>query len=190
MFVEQGNWERALDTAATHGPEMLHKYVAACATEAIRHGKPVEALDLYKKYGAPAFPQNFNIYKRIAIDLFALQYDDDNLGRNNYYTWANLRDIMLELTENMSKDQDGDQATEDFKLLLLISHYLAVRAAVSSQKSLSEVATKVSVSLLRHSDIMPADKAFYEAGMAAKQVGWLNMAFVFLNRYVYSFLSS
>ena len=50
---------------------------------------------------------------------------------------------MLELTENMNKDQDGDQALEDFKLLLLISHYLAVRAAVQSQKALSEVATKV-----------------------------------------------
>ena len=124
MYVEQGNWERALDTAATHGPEMLHKYVATCATEAIRQGRPVEALELYKKYGAPAFPQNFNIYKRIAIDLFALPYDDENLGRNNYYTWANLRDIMFELTENMSKDSDGDQALEDFKLLLLISHYL------------------------------------------------------------------
>ena len=60
-----------------------------------------------------------------------------------------------------------------------------MRAAVSSQKALTELATKVSVSLLRHSDIMPADKSFYEAGIAAKNVGWLNMAFVFLNRYVH-----
>ena len=190
MYVEQGNWDRALDTAATHGPEMLHKYVAACATEAIRHGRPVEALELYKKYGAPAFVQNFNIYKRIAIDLFALPYEDEN-SRNNYYTWAALRDIMLELTENMSgkADPDSDQALDDFKLLLLISHYLAVKAAASSQKALSEVATKVSVSLLRHSDLIPADKNFYEAGIAAKQVGWLNMAFVFLNRFVWFYLN-
>ena len=33
---------------------------------------------------------------------------------------------------------------------------------------------------------MPADKSFYEAGIAAKNVGWLNMAFVFLNRYVHT----
>ena len=30
----------------------------------------------------------------------------------------------------------------------------------------------------------PADKAFYEAGMACKAQGDLNMAFVFLNRYL------
>ena len=25
MYVDQGNWEKALETAATHGPEVLHK---------------------------------------------------------------------------------------------------------------------------------------------------------------------
>ena len=30
------------------------------------------------------------------------------------------------------------------------------------------LAAKLSVSLLRHSDIVPCDKAFYEAGVAAK----------------------
>ena len=30
------------------------------------------------------------------------------------------------------------------------------------------VAAKISVSLLRHTDIVPCDKGFYEAGMAAK----------------------
>ena len=40
------------------------------------------------------------------------------------------------------------------------------------------------MALLRHSDVLPADKAFYEAGVAARGVGWDNMAFVFLNRYL------
>ena len=184
MFVEQGNWDRALETAAEHGPEVLHKYVAMCATDAIRDNKPIEALNLYKKYGAPAYPQNFNIYKRIAVDLFALPFDDTNLGGTNYYTWAALRDMMFELTENMGKESGSSEALEDFKLLLMIAHYLALRSACQSQKSLSEIGSKISVALLRHSDIIPADKAFYEAGMACQNVGWLNMAFVFLNRYL------
>jgi len=32
----------------------------------------------------------------------------------------------------------------------------------------SSVAAKLSVSLLRHTELFPADKAFYEAGLAAK----------------------
>ena len=185
MYVDQGNWEKALDTAATHGPEVLHKYVATCATQAIRDGKVTEGLKLYNKYGAPPYPQNFNIYKRIAVDLFALPHDEDNLGGANYFVWAGLRDMMFELTEAMGKDPMADpQALEDFKLLLLISHYYALRAACQPHRALKEVAAKLSMSILRHSDVIPADKCFYEAGISAREVGWLNMAFVFLNRYI------
>ena len=66
----QGDWEKALDTAAEHGQEVLHKYLATHATGLIKDGQATQALQLYRKYGCPTFPQNFNIYKRIAVDLF------------------------------------------------------------------------------------------------------------------------
>ncbi len=47
---------------------------------------------------------------------------------------------------------------------------------------MQETVAKLSVALLRHSDIIPADKAFYEAGAAARDVEWNNMALVFFNR--------
>merc|ERR1712070_203131 len=49
---------------------------------------------------------------------------------------------------------------------------------------LNEIACKLAMSMLRHTDLCPADRAFYEAGMACNQVGWEGMAFVFLNRYL------
>ena len=185
ILVEQGNWAKAIETAAEHGPELQHKYVAHHATQLIRDGQPLEALQLYKRHGAPAQQQNFNIYKRIAVDLFAAPSANDAEGRM-YYTWAALRDVLFELSENMSGqgELDGTATHKDFKLLLLIAHYLAVRSACQTQASLAETAAKLSVSLLRHSDVLPADKAFFEAGSAAKGVGWDNMAFVFFNRYL------
>lgn len=45
-------------------------------------------------------------------------------------------------------------------------------------------AAKISVALLRDSDIIPADKAFYEAGTQCRKLGWDSMAFVFLNRFL------
>jgi hypothetical protein len=42
-------------------------------------------------------------------------------------------------TENIGRNGEKSQAFEDFKLLLLISHYLATRAACQSQKSLAEM---------------------------------------------------
>jgi hypothetical protein len=51
---------------------------------------------LYKKYGAPDFPQNYNIYKRIAVDIFATSTLEDKNGRC-YQLWAGLRDMLLDL---------------------------------------------------------------------------------------------
>lgn len=38
--------------------------------------------------------------------------------------------------------------------------------------------------LIRYVGVVPADRAFYDAGMAAKAAGQLGNAFVFLNRYL------
>nr|XP_053650652.1 intraflagellar transport protein 172 homolog [Cherax quadricarinatus] len=38
MYVEAGQWSRALETAASHGPELLHKYLAKYATSLIKVG--------------------------------------------------------------------------------------------------------------------------------------------------------
>jgi intraflagellar transport protein 172 len=47
---------------------------------------------------------------------------------------------------------------EEFGLLLLVAHYYAVRAAALPHKQLAEIAAKVAVAMLRHSDVIPADK--------------------------------
>lgn len=51
-----------------------------------------------------------------------------------------------------------------FKNLLLISHYYALRTACRQVSNLKGIGVKISVALLRYTDIIPADKAFYEAG--------------------------
>ena len=45
-----------------------------------------------------------------------------------------------------------------------------------------ENSTKLAISLLHYCGELPGDKLFYEAGMLCKDIGWTNMAFVFLNR--------
>ena len=57
---------------------------------------------------------------------------------------------------------------DEFEKMLLIAHYYASRCAAQAQKSLENMAAKLSVSLLRHTDMVPADKAFYEAGTISK----------------------
>ncbi len=53
-----------------------------------------------------------------------------------------------------------------------------------SIEALAELKAKLALALLRHTDVVPADKAFYLAGMACNAVGWENTGFVCLNRYL------
>ena len=69
----------------------------------------------------------------------------------------------------MRKSPDANTAThEEFETMLLIGHYYATRSSAMAHKSLDSLATKLAVSLLRHTDVVPADKAFYEAGMMCR----------------------
>ncbi|MGH0115186.1 UNVERIFIED_CONTAM: hypothetical protein FKN15_070706 [Acipenser sinensis] len=102
-----------------------------------------------------------------------------------YRMWADLRDVFFNLCENMIKSAEANSSShEEFEKMLLIAHYYATRSAAQGVNQLDTVAAKLSISLLRHTDFIPADKAFYEAGLAAKSVGWENMAFIFLNHFL------
>nr|XP_060478952.1 intraflagellar transport protein 172 homolog [Panthera onca] len=182
LYVEQGQWDKCIETATKQNYKILHKYVALYATHLIREGDCGQALALYVQHGAPANPQNFNIYKRIFTDMVS------SPGTNSaeaYHNWADLRDVLFNLCENLVKSSEANSpAHEEFETMLLIAHYYATRSAAQSVKQLETVAAQLSVSLLRHTQLLPADKAFYEAGIATKAVGWENMAFIFLNRFL------
>uniref|UniRef100_A0A1A8U1D0 Intraflagellar transport protein 172 homolog n=1 Tax=Nothobranchius furzeri TaxID=105023 RepID=A0A1A8U1D0_NOTFU len=182
LYAEKGQWEKCLEMASKQNFKILHKYIALYATHLIKAGEAVRALELYVQHGAPPNPQNFNIYKRLFLDLINLPDTDKP---DAYRMWADLRNFLLQLCDNVSKSAEANSpAHEDFEQMLLISHYFATRSATKGVEQLMSISAKLSVSLLRHTDLIPADKAFYEAGLACRAVGWKNMAFIFLNHFL------
>ncbi|POI27903.1 hypothetical protein CIB84_008347, partial [Bambusicola thoracicus] len=168
MYAEQEQWEKCLEVAAKQNYKVLHKYVALYATHLIREGSWDKALSLYVQHGAPVNPQNFNIYRRLFVEMVNAP------GMNcaeAYSSWADLRDVLFSLCENLVKSSEvNTPAHAEFETMLLISHYYATRSAAQGVKQLDTVAARLSISLLRHTDLLPADKAFYEAGIAAKAI--------------------
>nr|KAF6447051.1 intraflagellar transport 172 [Rousettus aegyptiacus] len=189
-FIEGEEWNKAKRVAKELDPR-YEDYVDQHYKEFLKNQGKVDslvgvdvvaALDLYVEQGHPLYLQNFNIYKRIFTDMVS------SPGTNSaeaYHNWADLRDVLFNLCENLVKSSEANSpAHEEFETMLLIAHYYATRSAAQSVKQLETVAARLSVSLLRHTQLLPADKAFYEAGIAAKAVGWENMAFIFLNRFL------
>jgi intraflagellar transport protein 172 len=181
MYADSGEWKKCLELAEKQGQKVLAKYVAMYAAHLITSGGAVSALQLFTKFGAPANPQNFNIYKKLCQDIFSTSAE----GQAVYKTFADLRDVLLNLSVNLSRSPEaGSASAKEFDKLLLVAHYLATRAACDGVKQLSEVSAKLTVSLLRYTDLVPADKAFLQAGNRAKEQGWENMSFVFYNRFL------
>ena len=88
-----------------------------------------------------------------------------------------------------------------FKTLLFIAHMYSLRLVCNQVSSLKGLALKISTALLRYTDVLPADKVFYEAGEFTSQEyiyqiillclgvdlrdnGRIGEAFVFLNHYL------
>ncbi|CAG9856074.1 unnamed protein product [Phyllotreta striolata] len=182
MLAEQGQWTRCIEKAKSHSAPILHKYVALYAAKLLKDRFVAEALNLYYAYGAPAMPQNFNIYNHIATELFGA---NDMAEPESYGVWEQLRQVLLEINEGLEVAVNVNADTKvHFRKLLLVAHYFALRTACRQVPSLKSIGVKISTALLRYTDIIPADKAYYEAGKDLKEDGRLSEAFIFLNHYL------
>lgn len=52
--------------------------------------------------------------------------------------------------------------------MLTLAHFCAIRCACHEVDGLESLAAKLSIALLRFTDLIPSDKAYYEAGMDAR----------------------
>ncbi|KAL7308007.1 hypothetical protein TKK_0000095 [Trichogramma kaykai] len=178
LLIRKGQWAQVFETAKSQGVAVMHKYVAQRAAQLLKTDNVADALQLYTQYGAPALAQNFNLYEHLCERVLC----SAETGAEYSYLAA-LRDCLLKLVRQL---EPGSQALERFERLLRASHYSAVRlAARQAQTSvLSSIVLKTSIALLRYSDLLPADRCYYEAGVEARNAGLSSEAFVFLNHFL------
>ena len=69
---------------------VYYRYVAIYSTELIKQQRSSTALELFIKYGAPAKPQNLNIYRHLATEILMEEKSDMK-------SWIGLRDIFYQL---------------------------------------------------------------------------------------------
>ncbi|XP_012058709.1 PREDICTED: intraflagellar transport protein 172 homolog [Atta cephalotes] len=170
VMARKGQWSQLFDVASSQSPEVLHKFVARRAAQLLKNDAAPQALQLYAQYGAPAISQNFNLYLQLAESIL-------NAAQQDYRYLAQLRDVLHGLYRS-------SPSSDKFEHLLKTAHFSAVKHGCRSFPALSDVVVKTSVSLLRYTDILHADKCYYEAGMAARTAGLLSEAFVFLNHFL------
>ncbi|KAL3991031.1 WD domain G-beta repeat family protein [Acanthocheilonema viteae] len=181
-LLERGEWERALEIVRQQKHQLLlDKYVALYATELIKEKRYAEATAIFEKYGASSNPNNFNIYQKLVEEVINVRNMDNP---NVYGRWATLRNVLLMVCDGMN----SKEMKELLNRYLEIAHYGALRSAILeySGTEIELIAAQITISFIRYSDIMQADKVFYDAGMACRKLGTEKerLALTLLNHYL------
>eukprot|EP01135_Chromosphaera_perkinsii_P005322 Nk52_evm3s343 gene=Nk52_evmTU3s343 len=184
MFVQRGEWVKCMETAEQQGPEVVAKYSALYAASLIKDGMIEGALEVFKKYGAPANPANYNMYKHLARQVLSTCSVSSKVDTHKQ-SLRDLRAVLFHLIEEIKLVEPQDSPIlKEFDKWLKIAHYEAMLAVCSDHENLQAFQPKISTALLRYTDELPPDKGFYEAGILCKSQGIENHAFVFLNRFL------
>ncbi|CAM6098614.1 unnamed protein product [Calypogeia fissa] len=182
LFFQREQWTKVHEFAALLGKDSTKEFSFRHAQHCVQDDKCAEALEILIQYGVPMAQRTYDLCRSIASQLFSS--DEDNLPDEK--SVQSLRNILYQVATASSEIKGGISNVIELKELLMVAHFNALRYTCRAQ-GLEAIEAKLAISLLRYAGIIPADKVFYEAGMACKQrvqMGWLDMAFMFLNRYL------
>jgi intraflagellar transport protein 172 len=178
QWVKQGDWGKALEKASRN-PSTYSTYGVQFLQQVMQRGfeGAVQAATLFGQFGAPVAPSAIGLYQHVVKTLLSA----DPAAAAPAVSAA--RGWMYKLVSDVKKSGGGGAGAE-FDRLLLCLHY-AHTAAVAAEAELPEVVAQLRVALLRFAgQLVPGDRAFFDAGIACRQHNWLSYAFVLLNRFL------
>ena len=187
-YAQRNDWEAALQLATQQGPHMLVKYATLHGAYLLQQDQYVQAAAVFARHGTSTQPPNLQMYRRIAKEILSRGTESQPQGAGGAAEpgaspLPSLRAMLHKVVLCMR--QGGDEGHGEFERLLWIAHLTAAQA-VAAERGAADASKRLAVATLRYLREVPADRAFYEAGMACKAQGGegLNMGFVFLNRYL------
>jgi len=180
IYASKGEWAKVFEMANKLGGGAPAKYFPQYVMAELDSGNVVRIISNFKAAGAPVVPSKVDLYERIVRGVFEGSVD----SAPGPEVIADARDVFYRLLASMRRSGGADNAViKEVERLLLVLHYASLRSTAQTAGAL-DIAARLNVALVRYAGIVPADRAFYEAGMACRERNWLSMAFVFLNRYL------
>lgn len=143
------------------------------------------ALDLLCERGAPQ-KSHISLYSKLVCSILGRDQLQEHGERLDFSCCVlKLRKLLHRLGthDDPGRSDLYFEDTDPFSRLLVAVHYFNV-FLVCRAHGLDGLALKAAVTLLRYPDVVPVDKAYYQAGMLARELKHDNLAFVLLNRYI------
>ena len=180
--------EKVLELAAKSSPATLAAHLYPHAEQLLQAGgggPPAVAavLALFARYGTPsAGNPPIQLVTRLAAELLG----GTQAQRCPDAAIVEAREALFRLAAGVRRSGGG--AADELERLMQGVHFAAMRVTLG-ELGLHEHAARAAVSALRlvgggGAPAPAADRAYFEAGLAARKAGWPGAALVFLNRFV------
>jgi len=172
--------------AEKQGEGQVQRYLIYHATSLMKENQLLPTLQLFEQRGMPVVQEHFNIYYRLCQETFSLTEEGDQKVK---YTVGQIEEahtllskILIKFSAELVELDPNSNTTKGFQNFSQIAHLLANKP-IAREHDLTETYAKLSVALLRYTNHLPVDLAFYDAGEACRDVKWNAYAFVLLNRF-------
>ena len=211
ILAKKGEWDKVFEVGMKNCRDELPRFAAAYANKLVDEQRFADAVETLFKYGAPAGQEHFGLYstvithwtQRTEQDMGVDPDGPDRAAHDKFTT--ELREVVYKLVSALKSKRPsrghgasyegkgggggggggglGSPMADALERALLVLHYSSLQVACRREKMLG-LAAKLATGLLRFCGTLPADKAFFNAGMACRENGDLSQAFVFLNHYL------
>jgi hypothetical protein len=122
--------------------------------------------------------QTVTVLKKLTKRLLSRPKDEET--KVHIKSVSILRDSLYKIAHQYRQSQEKKLLNELLEMLMALHYSSMYFTAVSF--GFKEMAAKCSITLLKYPDLIPHDKAFFVSGMASKEQGNINLAFLLLNR--------
>eukprot|EP01060_Flectonema_neradi_P010067 TRINITY_DN17208_c0_g1_i3.p1 TRINITY_DN17208_c0_g1~~TRINITY_DN17208_c0_g1_i3.p1 ORF type:complete len:1741 (+),score=384.31 TRINITY_DN17208_c0_g1_i3:134-5356(+) len=177
FYIQKRNWEQAMVLARKRDDETRKEVAAKWVEHLISEEEFLACLDVISKDGISLDFRFYAIYSEMCKGLMA------HLKPDGSQDLLSLRNGLYQLIGQMHTIGRPQEELNTMSTYLKIIHRYAM-APVMKQDGFNEYAAKLMMTIARFAGIVPADKAFFDAGTAARDIGWTNTAFVLLNRFL------
>ena len=142
-----------------------------------------EAVKTLNKRNGPSTEAAVGTYRRLVVRLLsrcAKEETDEHAA-----VVSMLRDLFFRLANQYRSQPIDKKLNAEVLEMLMATHYQNMLYSARAL-GLKEIAAKCSITLLKYPNLLPHDKAFYQAGMACREQGNTNLSFLLLNRYLWN----
>eukprot|EP00668_Euglena_longa_P000083 GGOE01000099.1.p1 GENE.GGOE01000099.1~~GGOE01000099.1.p1 ORF type:complete len:1743 (+),score=650.33 GGOE01000099.1:779-5230(+) len=182
-YRTQGDWHKLMELARK-SPAALRRYAPQYMQHLVEQGQFVEGVRMAMKDGLSEDPAHAPIYRDLVagfINSLPVPFE-----------YMSFIDQLGKLGRVFRGKDPTNPVTEEVERLTAVMHVYSM-ADRCRKTGLFDLWGKLMLAQCRHVDIIAADKAFYDAGMAARVCaaednrmhhGWPSYAFVYLNRFL------